>query len=128
LRPDEQDDSNWTTLFWAVGGNHLDIIKELLLHHSLINVNRTDERGRTAISWAAGEGFLASLRHLLTLQDVDPNIEDSKHRSALSWAAGNGQAGAIKLLMKTNESTNRARALTDVMQYHGLVRMAVRML
>jgi len=101
LRPDEQDNSGWTPLFWAVGGNHMDVISELLHHPYPPNVNHTDQRGRTAISWAAGEGFLKPLKYLLKCRDVDPNIQDSKHRSPLSWAAGNGHAGAVKLLIKS---------------------------
>ena len=101
LRPDDQDDSNWTPLFWAVGGNHMDVIRVLLHHTPPISVNHTDKRGRTAFSWAAGEGFSKSVRYLLKRREVDPNIRDTKQRSALSWAAGNGHAGAVEVLMKS---------------------------
>lgn len=57
----EVDNSNSTPLFQAVCGDHTDVIVDLLENRS-VDVNHIDKTGRSAISWAAGDGFLTSLK------------------------------------------------------------------
>jgi ankyrin repeat protein len=100
-RLDEQDHSQWTPLLWAVGGNHLDVVSALLDSNGSVNMNHTDRTGRSAFSWAAGDGLSTVLTYFLQDSQLEPNLLDKRGRSALSWAAGNGHTEAVRVLVKS---------------------------
>ncbi|KAF2029167.1 hypothetical protein EK21DRAFT_68331 [Setomelanomma holmii] len=98
FRPDDQDNTRWTPLFWAVQGDYSSIV-QLLLRQPSVDVNQVDKSGRSVLSWAAGEGARRVLKVLLRHTSVDLNLKDAKGRSALSWAAGNGQNEVVMTLL-----------------------------
>ncbi|KAM7192205.1 hypothetical protein V8F33_008479 [Rhypophila sp. PSN 637] len=104
--PDRVDNDISTPLIWAAGGagDHSAIITLLAKHRASkgVNLNHVDKDGRTAISWAAGEGCIGALKALLKLKHADPNIRAKNGRSPLSFAAGKGHADAVKVLVKDN--------------------------
>ncbi|KAK4209931.1 ankyrin repeat protein [Rhypophila decipiens] len=104
--PDRADNDISTPLIWAAGGagDHSAIITLLPKHRASkgVNLNHFDKDGRTAISWAAGEGCIGALKALLKLKDTDPNIPAKNGRSPLSFAAGKGHADAVRILVKDN--------------------------
>ncbi|KAM0247349.1 hypothetical protein ACHAQJ_009883 [Trichoderma viride] len=84
-KADQMDNFMATPFFWAVGGGHLAIISTLGKNPT-VNVNHQDKDGRTAISWAAGDGMDDDvLRLLLRLPGIDPNLKDKAGKSPLSW-------------------------------------------
>jgi ankyrin repeat protein len=64
-----------------------------------INTNFKDDTGRTALSWAAGNGHELVVKLLLAKNDVDVNLKDRNKRAALSWAVMGGHEGVVKLLL-----------------------------
>ncbi|KAI0384250.1 hypothetical protein F5Y04DRAFT_278254 [Hypomontagnella monticulosa] len=60
-----------------------------------------DLEGRTALSWAAGNGHVQATR--LLLRNLGMNHPDKNGLSPLSWAARNGQLDIIEMLLKENE-------------------------
>lgn len=74
-----------------------------------VNWNRTDKNGRTALSWAVGNGHISTAQLLLT--KTDPNLADKDGLVALSWAAKNGQVGtSVLLLSLENDQMPELRA------------------
>ncbi|KEY73246.1 hypothetical protein S7711_10159 [Stachybotrys chartarum IBT 7711] len=74
---------------------------DTILQELLVDINHRDKLGRTAVSWAAGDGMPEVLTNLLKLPRLDVNITDNKGRSPLSWAAGNGWANTVDLLLRS---------------------------
>lgn len=98
---DDGDYSSVTPFIWASGGGHLAILS-VLARNRYVNVNSQDKNGRTALSWAAGDGMLEVVRYLLErIRRVDPNLQDKTGRTAFSWAAGNGHVDVLSLLVKS---------------------------
>ncbi|MCJ1321604.1 hypothetical protein MMC15_006949 [Xylographa vitiligo] len=59
-----------------------------------------DDRGRTALSYAAEDGSSSVVRMLLGLKGIDPNMEDHDGGTALSWAAWTGKTNVVELLLE----------------------------
>lgn len=96
-------DLGGSSLIRAACAGHLPIISTLCKHKA-IDTNHRDKRGRTPLSWAAGDGMDAVVKYLLKQQqkrsiDLDVNLTDNEGRTPLSWAAGNGHASAIQVLL-----------------------------
>ncbi|KAJ6159236.1 hypothetical protein N7485_012062 [Penicillium canescens] len=79
-----EDNSHKTPLSWAVSGNCMNTVIELLNNHD-IQVDRPDISGRTPLSLAAQLGHIDIIRHLV---DNGARVEskDSNMRTPLSWA------------------------------------------
>lgn len=68
-------------------------------------MNRQDKRGRTTLSWAAGDGLDDMVKLLLKVPKVDVNLQDNQGRSPLSWAAGNGCIAVVRTLLQDKRTT-----------------------
>lgn len=79
-------------------------ITALLLGHGN-NVNRQDENGRTALSWAAERASEKTLK-LIVEHGGDPNAQDHSGRTPLSWAAGSGNERNVQLLLDVGGDVN----------------------
>ncbi len=66
--------------------------------------NARDDRGRTALSWAAEFGWTEVVRLLLRRTDVDVNAVDLAGRSPLWWAARKNQVECLRLLLAAPNS------------------------
>jgi len=100
-RPEDQDNASWTPFFWAVQGDHTSILRLLLkLMESPININQVDKSGRSALSWAAGEGSRKAMNMLLRDSAIDANLKDKTGRSPLLWAVINKQREAVNDLLR----------------------------
>lgn len=92
--------SDWslTPLMIAAADGHAAIV-ELLLAHDLIDVNRADTRwGRTALSWAAGQGQRETLRLLMRFRSTNIGLKDREGKSALAWAIDSGNLQVVEEL------------------------------
>jgi len=71
---------------------------KLLLGREDVNPDRPDNRGRTPLSWAAGNGHGGVVKLLLGREDVNPDRPHIYGQTPLSWAAENGHDRIVKLL------------------------------
>jgi ankyrin repeat protein len=62
-----------------------------------------DHRGRTSLSWAAGEGHEEVVRLLVERDDVEADSKDDNDRTPLSWAAENGHEATVRLLVERDD-------------------------
>jgi ankyrin repeat protein len=69
-------------LMKAVGMNHPEIV-QVLLQHEEINVNVQDEKGDTALIWAAEKGRTEVVKRLLKHPLIDVNVQDNIGQTAL---------------------------------------------
>jgi len=82
-----------------------------------ICIDARDERGNTALKWAAQNGYIKTLQALLTAgANIEAQSEDNY--TPLIWAADNGHTEAVKVLLaaganiEARESNNCYTALT----------------
>ncbi|KAF8421802.1 ankyrin repeat-containing domain protein [Tirmania nivea] len=72
----------------------------LLLERNDVDINATDNNGRSPLSLAAGRGHEAVVRLLLERNDVDVDSNDKYGRPPLLWAAGRGHEAVVRLLLE----------------------------
>ncbi|KAE8446244.1 hypothetical protein EG329_012330 [Mollisiaceae sp. DMI_Dod_QoI] len=73
------------------------------------------QKGRTPLSWAAGNGSRTVLDRLLAKDGVNPDLKDIlSRRTPLSWAAGEGQEAAVQLLLETGKVDVNSKDKDDV--------------
>ena len=103
---DAPDVNGWTPLAWTMDPpGYLDAARTLLNTRS-VDVNRTDStHGRTALAWAASQGFVDMVQLLLTIPGVEKNSLSHEGRSPISYAAANGMFDVVKLLLDDKEVT-----------------------
>ena len=97
---DEPDENGWSPLFWTVETPGYPRVVETLLKADCVNVNRQDHSGRTALSWAAGGGFLAIVELLIQQQQTDMFLVNTDGKTALSYAAMSGREDIAKTLVQ----------------------------
>ena len=96
--PARDDDvyRSWTPLFFAVvsGPNgHPDIVNLLLKNQA--EVNKTDNKGRTALHYASELGQDDTLEMLLA-NNADPNVKEiDREKTAIHLAIENGQFNSV---------------------------------
>jgi ankyrin repeat protein len=66
---------------------------------NVININATDEDGRTPLLLAARNGYQTIVKLLLDSDIIDADLKDGEGRMPLSWAAENGHEAVVKLLL-----------------------------
>ncbi|KAH4026319.1 hypothetical protein HBI70_022150 [Parastagonospora nodorum] len=101
--PDDQDYTSWTPFFWAVQGDHADIVRLFLkLKDSPLDINQVDKSGRSALSWAAGEGSRKTMNVIIreSVSVLDVNLKNKEGRSPLLWAVVNKQREAANDLLR----------------------------
>ena len=96
-----KDEYGWAPLAWAMDRpGYLDAVRALV-EVGGVDVNQPDEtRGRTVLSWAATEGFVAIVEYLLTIPDIKENSTDGDGRTPISYAASNGRLDVVRILAK----------------------------
>ncbi|KAL2856481.1 hypothetical protein BJY01DRAFT_203439 [Aspergillus pseudoustus] len=88
-----------TPPLWSVAANgHLDLVEEVLAKKNE-ELEKADKDGRTALSWAAGNGHLEIAKRLLQA-NAKSDGGDSEDRTPLSWAAGNGHEKLVELFVQ----------------------------
>ncbi|KAI6358022.1 hypothetical protein MCOR25_007442 [Pyricularia grisea] len=92
--PDSQDNSDPNLLFRPFNAE----ISELLLDAGA-DPDSQDNSGRTALSWAADEGYLTKVRILLD-RGADRDLKDINGETAMSHARKGGHYGIVELLSK----------------------------
>ncbi|KAH3909137.1 hypothetical protein HBH56_168650 [Parastagonospora nodorum] len=101
--PDDQDYTSWTPFFWAVQGDHADIVRLFLkLKDSPLDINQVDKSGCSALSWAAGEGSRKAMNVIIreSVSVLDVNLKNKEGRSPLLWAVVNKQREAANDLLR----------------------------
>jgi len=85
INADPNITDNWghTALYWAVSGNHSEIVALLL--QAGASVNNQDVSGRTALMEAARIGNLAMMQRLIRA-GADRALQDNKGKTALDYA------------------------------------------
>jgi len=101
IQPDTPDFSQWTPIFWALGGKYFDIFRTLALDKRT-DLNHIDKAGRSILSWAAAAGETEIVKFLLLRKEVDVQLRDFRGRTALSWAAENGCLEVLSMLRRSN--------------------------
>ena len=94
---DEEDDNEWTPLFWALEAPASTTVATLL-GTGLVNVNHRDHSGRTALFWTAGYGHEQTVRVLLACAGIDAMAADDGGMIPLDWARKLGKWGTATLL------------------------------
>lgn len=95
---DEEDDSNWTPLFWALEAPTERALSTLLHSGLVVDVNHRDHSGRTALYWTAGYGNVDKLRLLLAVEGIDAQAGDRDGSTPLAHARSLGQHDTARLL------------------------------
>lgn len=98
----EQDESGWTMLHWAVQ-NHEEIMVERLIRRWPDCVNVADNYGRTALHIACSEGHLESVQALLDGQStIDINAVDNENGcTALHLSIKKKSVDTVRVLLDT---------------------------
>lgn len=86
-------------LILAAAHNHEEILVRLL-QHEYIDINQTDESGRTALMQACRSGSSQCLKELLRDERSNINSCDSDGRNVLIHACMTGNALAVQLLLR----------------------------
>lgn len=81
----EEDENNWTPLFWALESPRSSTV-DTLLKSGEVAVNHRDHSGRTALSWTVSYGNLVILRLLLDAPGIDPLVKDNEGLTSLDYA------------------------------------------
>ncbi|KAK8851752.1 ankyrin repeat-containing domain protein [Apiospora arundinis] len=98
---DSTDKNGHLPLLHAARKGYESIVKLLLSAPGGVHCDKCGTDGRSALSWAAGNGHSTIVRLLLTTKKVNASCEDQDGLTALSWAARNGRDGILELLMKS---------------------------
>ena len=73
----EEDDSGWTGLMWALGKRHNNVV-QLLLNHPQIDVNKVDSVGQCALHYAGFRDNHEGMAALLASKDLT-TINQKEH-------------------------------------------------
>jgi uncharacterized protein len=92
----DQFNSAWYTIVTAASGNNITDVRMFIAKR--VNVNQTDPKGRTALSYAAELGNSQMAKELLDA-GASPDQRDKVGDVPLHWAANNGRVDVIKILI-----------------------------
>ena len=73
-------------------------IVKLLVETGQVDIDSTDNSGRTPLLWAASCGHEATVKLLMETGQVDVNSKDYYGQTPLSGAVASGQKVVVKLL------------------------------
>ena len=97
---DEPDSDGWTPLFWALDTPGYPDGVAALVNTGSIDINRQDNGGRTALSWAAASGYSEIVDILIRQSQIDLAIIDEDGKTALAHAASHGCESIAMTLIK----------------------------
>ncbi len=92
--PDSLDSRGYPPVLVAARLNHWEIL-ELLLRSEASGIDVRDEKGRTALHYAAESGNAPGVRLLLDA-GADPDLKDQSGQTPRSLAAGSGRAETVR--------------------------------
>jgi ankyrin repeat protein len=101
---DRPDKEGWTPLSWAMNPPGYSENVVCLIQSGLVNINRQDSTGRTALSFSVTYGHIGIMQILMRDRHVKVNLADVDGRTPLSYAAANGSLEMVKLLLTNNET------------------------
>ena len=94
--------SYWIQHIWYI--SELELLLRLF-KRKVVDVNTTDEDGRTPLSWASENGYTTAVKLLLDSSNVDLNSRDNHYGlTPLSRAAGKGHEAVVKLLLDSGKA------------------------
>lgn len=76
----------WTPLAWALFSQAPKTV-QVLLNSGLVDVNKKDKAGRSALAFAASYGYLDVVQILLNTEGIDIHSKDNDGRIPLSTAS-----------------------------------------
>jgi len=84
------------------GGAFLGVLKPIvsLFNFKKWDLNATDLRGYTALTWAASKGHDGDVKVLLEQVGLHPDIADNGGQTPLSWASERGRCEIVKILLE----------------------------
>ena len=97
---DLPDKDGWPPLAWALRPPGYPNNVSMLVQSGLVDINRRDNDGRTALSFAAGYGYPTLVQLMVRIPGVDVNSKDDSGRTPLSYAAGSGNADVVEFLLR----------------------------
>jgi ankyrin repeat protein len=104
-------DRKFSTLHEIVFGLNGRDIQQYLASCSQINIDETDQYGRTALAWASARGDLYMVESLLTA-GADTNIIPRKGKAALQSAVVANHADIVQKLLQHGADINQRNAST----------------
>jgi ankyrin repeat protein len=85
---DAEDVDGWTPLSWALfSQSSSPKTVQVLIDSGMVNVNKKDNNGRSALSFAAAYGFLDVVQILLSVGGIEIDSNDNDGKTPLSHAA-----------------------------------------
>ena len=95
----EEDDSGWTGLMWALGKRHNNVV-QLLLNHPQIDVNKVDSGGQCALHYAGFHDNHEGMAVLLARQDLTTiNQRDNWGQTPIMRAIYHNAVNCFNLLL-----------------------------
>ena len=95
----EEDDSGWTGLMWALGKRHNNVV-QLLLNHPQIDVNKVDIEGACALHSPAFDDNHEGMAALLARKDLTTiNHKKDNARSPIMASIHQNSVNCFKLLL-----------------------------
>jgi ankyrin repeat protein len=105
-----EDGQNRTPLMLALQGRHRKVAMQLLEWYETFNKSEwKDEDGRTALSWAAGEGYEDVSEVLLATSRTEVEAKDNDGWTPLWWAASGGRKEVVELLLEIGKADVEAK-------------------
>lgn len=111
---DTEDDDERNLLMLASHWGYVDIVDLLLEHMGGKGLNFTDERGGTALHWAARGGHRET-GYALLLAGADPNIKDDRGRTPRAYALARDDDG--NNLFDVSMGAEIVKVLCNLSQY-----------
>jgi ankyrin repeat protein len=96
---EERIEMEWTPLMEACGEGKVGLVREVVQHMEGQELEETDNRGRTALHWAALSGHDEVVAILLD-KGAQTDIRDDDGTTPLMMAASRGHLGVVQLLVQ----------------------------
>jgi ankyrin repeat domain-containing protein 50 len=106
---DCKDKWGWTPLAWALNPPGYPDNVSILIQSGLVDINRKDRVGRSALSFAAGYGLARIVQLLSRAKGIEVDSRDRIGRTPLSHAAAAGNLDVVQFLIDTNRVDISAR-------------------
>ncbi|KAI9009510.1 ankyrin repeat-containing domain protein, partial [Gaertneriomyces semiglobifer] len=97
-----KNSSGNTALHMAAANGELEILKYILPHLTMGDVNSTNSDGSTPLHWAALNGKLDCVQLLLD-SGADATLQNEQGRSAVTVAEQQGHMDVVNVLLKSYE-------------------------